>query len=142
MSVPAEVVTLFDKAEEAFGGVDVIVNNAGIMQTGFVNVADTDDGLFDRLFAINVKGTFNTLRLAAKRLRQGGRIVNFSTSVVGLALPVTRPTPQRARNPLLPIIGQRESSVRRWPPSFWRPKPTPPFLVPSISATQTCSCSI
>ena len=38
------------------------------MQTGFVNVADTDDGLFDRLFAINVKGTFNTLRLAAKRL--------------------------------------------------------------------------
>ena len=59
----------------------------GIMQQGLVSVADTDDALFDRLFAINVKGTFNTLRLAAKRLRQGGRIVNFSTSVVGLALP-------------------------------------------------------
>ena len=43
------------------------------MQQGLVSVADTDDALFDRLFAINVKGTFNTLRLAAKRLRQGGR---------------------------------------------------------------------
>ena len=40
------------------------------MQQGLVSVADTDDALFDRLFAINVKGTFNTLRLAAKRLRQ------------------------------------------------------------------------
>ena len=72
-SVPAEVAALFDKAEESFGGIDIIVNNAGIMQQGLVSVADTDDALFDRLFAINVKGTFNTLRLAAKRLRQGGR---------------------------------------------------------------------
>ena len=87
VSIPADVAILFDKAEEAFGGVDVIVNNAGIMQPGLVPLADTDDVLFDRLFSINVKGTFNALRLAAKRLRTGGRIVNFSTSVVGLALP-------------------------------------------------------
>ena len=87
VSVPTEVASLFDKAEEAFGGVDVIVNNAGIIQPGLVPLADTDDALFDRLFAINVKGTFNALRLAARRLRTGGRIVNFSTSVVGLALP-------------------------------------------------------
>jgi 3-oxoacyl-[acyl-carrier protein] reductase len=87
VSVPAEVAALFDQAEKTFGGLDVIVNNAGIMQSGLVTVADTDDALFDRLFAINVKGTFNALRLAAKRLRPGGRIVNFSTSVVGLALP-------------------------------------------------------
>jgi 3-oxoacyl-[acyl-carrier protein] reductase len=57
------------------------------MQPGLVALVDTDDALFDRLFAINVKGTFNTLRLATKRLRSGGRIVNFSSSVVGLALP-------------------------------------------------------
>jgi 3-oxoacyl-[acyl-carrier protein] reductase len=94
VSVPAEVVALFDKAEESFGGIDIIVNNAGIMQQGLVSVADTDDALFDRLFAINVKGTFNTLRLAAKRLRQGGRIVNFSTSVVGLAVPLSRSRPK------------------------------------------------
>jgi 3-oxoacyl-[acyl-carrier protein] reductase len=87
VSVAAEVATLFEKAEESFGGVDVIVNNAGIMQPGLVPLVDTDDALFDRLLAINIKGTFNTLRLAAKKLRDGGRIVNFSTSVVGLALP-------------------------------------------------------
>jgi 3-oxoacyl-[acyl-carrier protein] reductase len=86
VSVPAEVATLFDQADALFGGLDVIVNNAGIMQPGLVPLGSTDDALFDRLIAINFKGTFNTLRLAAQRLRTGGRIVNFSTSVVGLAL--------------------------------------------------------
>jgi 3-oxoacyl-[acyl-carrier protein] reductase len=87
VSVPEQVGTLFDQAEEAFGGVDVVINNAGIMQPGLVPLAESDDALFDRLMAINLKGTFNTLRLAAKRVRSGGRLVNFSTSVVGLALP-------------------------------------------------------
>ena len=87
VSIPSDVSSLFDKAAEIFGGVDVVVNNAGIMQPGLVNLADTDDALFNRLIEVNVKGTFNSLRLAAKQLRHGGRIVNFSTSVVGLALP-------------------------------------------------------
>lgn len=87
VSSPAAVASLFDQAEAAFGGVDILVNNAGIIQPGIVPLADTDDALFDRLVAINLKGTFNTLRLAAKRLRAGGRIVNFSTSVIGLASP-------------------------------------------------------
>ncbi|MCY1059540.1 SDR family oxidoreductase [Nannocystis sp. SCPEA4] len=84
---PAAALALFDRAEAAFGAVDVLVNTAGVMQPGLVPIADTDDALFDRLVAINFKGTFNTLRAAALRLRPGGRIVNFSTSVVGLALP-------------------------------------------------------
>jgi 3-oxoacyl-[acyl-carrier protein] reductase len=83
----AEVTTLFDSAEQAFGGIDVLVNNAGVIQPGLVPLTDTDDALFDRIIAINLKGTFNALRLAGKRLRNGGRIINFSTSVVGLALP-------------------------------------------------------
>jgi 3-oxoacyl-[acyl-carrier protein] reductase len=49
-------------------------------------IADSDDALFDQQVAVNVKGTFNTLREAAKRLRDGGRIINFSTSVVGVKL--------------------------------------------------------
>ncbi|KAA0700821.1 SDR family NAD(P)-dependent oxidoreductase [Neorhizobium sp. P12A] len=73
---------MFDTAETAFGGVDVLVNNAGIMLLSpLVNV---DDASFDRQIAINLKGTFNTLREAAKRLREGGRVINFSSSVVGL----------------------------------------------------------
>jgi len=69
-------------ATEAFGGVDVLVNNAGIMK--LAKLADSEDALFDQHIAINLKGTFNTLREAARRLRDGGRIVNFSSSVVGL----------------------------------------------------------
>lgn len=84
---PTAVKALFDSAMQAYGRVDVLVNNAGIMPSALPHVADTDDATFDRLFAVNVKGTFNTLRQAATRLAHGGRIVNFSTSVIGLALP-------------------------------------------------------
>src|SRR5262249_47829846 len=85
VSDPAAVRRLFDFAATAFGGVDVLVNNAGIMT--LANIADTDDHAFDRLIAVNLKGTFNTLREAAARLRSGGRIINFSSSVVGLLQP-------------------------------------------------------
>jgi 3-oxoacyl-[acyl-carrier protein] reductase len=78
------VARMFESAEAAFGGVDIIVNNAGIMK--LAPVADSDDALFDSQIAVNLKGTFNVLREAAKRLRNGGRIVNFSTSIVGLKL--------------------------------------------------------
>ena len=81
------VKAMFDTAIAAFGRVDVLVNNAGIMPAALPHLADTDDQTFDRLFAVNVKGTFNTLREAANRLQHGGRIVNFSTSVIGLGLP-------------------------------------------------------
>ena len=84
VSVPAQAAALFDQAETLFGGVDILVNNAGIMQPGLTTLAETDDALFDRLMAINVKGAFNTLRIAAKKLRSGGRIVNFSSSVTAL----------------------------------------------------------
>ena len=83
----AEVVALFDAAEAAFGKVDVLVNNAGVMPPGMPSLAETGDAAFDHIFSINVKGTFNTLRQAATRLNHGGSIVNFSTSVIGLALP-------------------------------------------------------
>lgn len=76
---------MFDSAETAFGGVDVLINTAGIMV--LAPIADSDDALFDRVVAVNLKGTFNTLREAARRLRDGGRIVNFSSSVVGLLQP-------------------------------------------------------
>src|ERR1700710_1842756 len=82
VSDPNAVRGMFDAAETAFGGVDVLVNNAGIMK--LAKIADSDDALFDQQIAINLKGSFNAMREAAKRLRDGGRIINFSTSVVGL----------------------------------------------------------
>ena len=82
VSDPAAVRRLFDSAEAAFGGVDVLVNNAGVMQV--TKLADSDDAMFDRHIAVNLKGAFNGMREAAKRLRSGGRIINFSTSVFGV----------------------------------------------------------
>jgi 3-oxoacyl-[acyl-carrier protein] reductase len=76
---------MFETTVSKFGGVDVLVNNAGIMTLS--NIADTDDASFDKQIAINLKGTFNTLREGAKRLRSGGRIINLSSSVVGLLQP-------------------------------------------------------
>ncbi len=84
VSDPNAVRGMFDAAEAAFGGVDVLVNNAGIMK--LATIADSDDALFDQQIGVNLKGTFNALREAAKRLRNGGRVVNFSTSVVGVKL--------------------------------------------------------
>ena len=84
VSNPNAVRDMFDAAERAFGGVDVLINNAGIMK--LAKIADSDDALFDQQIAINLKGSFIAMREAAKRLRDGGRIVNFSTSVVGTRL--------------------------------------------------------
>jgi 3-oxoacyl-[acyl-carrier protein] reductase len=85
VSDSAAVRRLFDEAESAFGGVDVLVNNAGIMQ--LATIADADDAFFDRHVAVNLKGVFNGLREAARRLRAGGRVISFSSSVVGLYQP-------------------------------------------------------
>ncbi|UFZ07795.1 SDR family oxidoreductase [Bradyrhizobium ontarionense] len=82
---PGSAAALFDAAEQAFGGVDILVNNAGTMALGaFVELSDADVA---RQFEVNVTGVFRTLREAARRLRDGGRIVNFSSSVVGLYQP-------------------------------------------------------
>jgi 3-oxoacyl-[acyl-carrier protein] reductase len=62
-----------------------LVNNAGIM--GLAAIVDVNDVLFDQHIAVNLKGVFNCLREAAKRLRNDGRIINFSSSVVGLYQP-------------------------------------------------------
>ncbi|WP_175728376.1 SDR family oxidoreductase [Burkholderia ambifaria] len=82
---PTAVAALFDAAEQAFGHIDVVVNSAGVMKLGAI--ADYDDTTFDQTVAINLKGTFNVSREAAKRVRSGGRIVNLSSTMVGVRLP-------------------------------------------------------
>lgn len=85
VSDAAAVARMFERAEQAFGGVDVLVNNAGVI--ALAPLAEIDDTEVDRVIDINLKGTVNTLREAAKRLRDNGRIINFSSSVVGLLQP-------------------------------------------------------
>ena len=80
VSVPDQVEHLFDRAEEAFGALDILVNNAGVTIIGAT--ADIDLALVDRAIAVNVRGSFLALRQAARRLRDGGRVVNISTGYV------------------------------------------------------------
>lgn len=85
MGDPDSVRALFDDAETLFGGVDLLVNNAGLMTLS--NIVGTDELTFERLVNGNLRGLFNTLREAANRLRDGGRFIYFSAGVVGLLQP-------------------------------------------------------
>ena len=72
-----EVRRLFRTADERFGGVDAVINNASI--SIFKPHTEVDEEEFDRVFGLVARGTFFALQEAAKRLRDGGRIVNISS---------------------------------------------------------------
>ena len=80
-----QVQAMFADVEARLGKIDVLVNNAGILKTA--PLAQTSDELFARYFAINTQGVFNTLREAATRLNDGGRIINLSSTTLALNLP-------------------------------------------------------
>ncbi|MGP4114731.1 SDR family oxidoreductase [Streptomyces sp. 4N509B] len=80
-----QVAALFDTAESEFGGVDVVVHAAGRMLLASVATLDLD--ALDALHRTNVRGTFVVAQQAARRVRAGGAVITFSSSVVGLAFP-------------------------------------------------------
>jgi 3-oxoacyl-[acyl-carrier protein] reductase len=82
---PPGVARLFDEAEQAHGKIGVVVNSAGIMKLFPIASGRVED--FDAVFNINVRGTFNVLQQAAKRVADGGRIITVSTSVLGMNFP-------------------------------------------------------
>ncbi|MGR0280287.1 SDR family oxidoreductase [Marinomonas dokdonensis] len=84
VSDPQQVDDMFAGVIAEWGGVDFLINNAGVMALS--PLQDTSDESIDRHININLKGSLYTMRAAAKRLNQGGSIVNLSTSVVGLKL--------------------------------------------------------
>jgi 3-oxoacyl-[acyl-carrier protein] reductase len=91
IALPADVADeeavskLFDAAESTFGGVDTVVNAAGVMS--LAPLADFDLDVLDRMLRTNIRGTFVVNQQAARRVRAGGAIVNFSSSVIGRVLP-------------------------------------------------------
>jgi 3-oxoacyl-[acyl-carrier protein] reductase len=81
----SDVAVLFDAAELSYGGVDVVVNAVGIMLVS--PLVDLDLEVFDRMVRVNLRGTFVVDREAARRVRPGGAIINFSSSVQKIARP-------------------------------------------------------
>jgi len=76
-----QVIRLFDEAEKAFGGIDVLIQNAGVNSEGLIKVADLDIAEYDRLHAINNRGAFMVLREGARRVRDQGKIIALSTTL-------------------------------------------------------------
>lgn len=89
ISDPAAVRRLFDENEHAFGGVDVVISNAGIMRLAPFSAMSDED--FNRMLEVNQKGSFLVLREAAKRVRDGGRIITLSSSITQLRSPTYGP---------------------------------------------------
>ncbi|MFG2044131.1 SDR family oxidoreductase [Dactylosporangium sp. NPDC048998] len=81
----AAVAALFDLAEREYGGVDVVVNAAAVMTLG--PIAELDLDALDRVHRTNIRGSFVVSREAARRLRAGGALINFSTSQTRLLSP-------------------------------------------------------
>jgi 3-oxoacyl-[acyl-carrier protein] reductase len=79
------IADVFDAAERALGGVDIVVNAAGLMI--LAPLVALDLAALDRMHRTNIRGTFVVDQHAARRVRRGGAIVNFSSSVLGRVLP-------------------------------------------------------
>lgn len=85
VATETEVGALFDQAEQTYGGIDVVVHTAGIMVLAPLVDADLAD--IDRMLRTNIRGTLVVAQQAARRVRHGGAIVTFSSTVVRLAQP-------------------------------------------------------
>lgn len=80
-----DVIRLFDSAIEAFGKIDVLINNAGVMKNKLFKDYSQDD--FSTQFDVNVRGVFNTMQEATTKLADNDIILNFSSTTTKLMLP-------------------------------------------------------
>jgi len=81
----AEVRRLFDEAEKALGPLDIVIANAGVhIQKPLAESTEAD---YDYIFNVNTRGVFFTLQEAARRVRDGGRIVVLSTGGTKMHFP-------------------------------------------------------
>ena len=115
VSDPAEMRRLFDKTEAEFGPVDVLVNNAGVLKAA--PIAELSDEDYEHMIAVNLTGTFNGLREGAKRVRDGGRIISLSTSIIGYYIPnhgvyaATKAAVEAMTHVLAKELGSRQITV-------------------------------
>jgi 3-oxoacyl-[acyl-carrier protein] reductase len=89
ISQPIDVGELFEKSAQAFGPIQVVVNNAGIMPLSPIVKGDVET--FDKVIAINLRGAFLVLAQAAQHVVEGGRIIALSSSVLAKSFPTYGP---------------------------------------------------
>lgn len=120
VSDPQAVRRLFDHNDATFGGVDVVVSNAGIMH--LAPFRDMSDDAFTRMLDVNAKGSFFVLREAARRVRDGGRIITLSSSITLLRSPTygpyaaTKAAQEMYASVLAKELGKRNVSVNAMAP--------------------------
>ena len=118
----AQVRSLFDSTERAFQGIDILVNNAGVAL--FKPVAEIEDEEYDRTFAVNARGTFLCCREAARRMRDGGRIVSISSGATvggspgGAAYCGSKAAIEQFTRALARELGARQITVNTVSPGF------------------------
>ncbi|RAJ91051.1 3-oxoacyl-[acyl-carrier protein] reductase [Larkinella arboricola] len=116
ISKVAEIERLFEEAKEAFGKIDIVVANAGIEMVE-TPVTDFTEEQFDRLFAINTKGAYFTLQMAAKTVEDNGRILYIASSTTAFPIPGmavyggSKTTPRYLVDVLAKEIGHRGVTV-------------------------------
>lgn len=87
VSEPITAKNLFDRANDEFGNVRVLINNAGVGLGKWTHLKDAQEETYDHIFDVNTRGTFNMLHEAARRLEDGGRIVSITSSLTSAPLP-------------------------------------------------------
>ncbi|MGV3558716.1 SDR family oxidoreductase [Larkinella arboricola] len=116
ISKVAEIERLFEEAKGAFGKIDIVVANAGIEMVE-TPVTDFTEEQFDRLFAINTKGAYFTLQMAAKTVEDNGRILYIASSTTAFPIPGmavyggSKTTPRYLVDVLAKEIGHRGVTV-------------------------------
>ncbi|KAL1920347.1 uncharacterized protein VTP21DRAFT_1493 [Calcarisporiella thermophila] len=85
LSNPKTVRAIFAKILETFGRVDIVINNAGkVIKKPFIDITEED---FDSSFGVNAKAAFFVMQEAARHIKDGGRIINMGTSLLGVTTP-------------------------------------------------------
>ena len=116
VSKVAEIKRLFDEAKKAFGKIDIVVANAGVEMVETPVTEFTEDQ-FDKLFAINTKGSYFTMQMAAKTVEDNGRIIYIASSTTAFPIPGmavyggSKTTPRYMVDVLSKEIGHRGVTV-------------------------------
>ena len=117
-----QIEALFDQVLTHFGGIDILINNAGIMKNKPVEQVSEEE--FDQIFSVNVKGMFFCCQQAVRKMNPGGKIINLGTSVTKVMLPtystyaMSKGSVEQLTRVLAKEVGVKQTVVRMDRPDY------------------------